>query len=71
MRIANTKTPIAFLPDNTIALHLACRYPFAQMELRLQGNGANANAVDIKGQAPLHEVLKQTSQGREDDVVET
>lgn len=70
-RIPHTTNPIVFLPHQTTALHVACRYAFSQMVVVLLEGRADANVLDINGRTPLHEVLGQTQPEREKDVITT
>ncbi|KAM7216580.1 Ankyrin repeat-containing domain protein [Rhypophila decipiens] len=55
------KNPIVYVPHNTTALHVACRYAFSSMAKVLLEAGADPNVGDINGRTPLHEALSLTS----------
>ncbi|KAK4207314.1 ankyrin repeat-containing domain protein, partial [Rhypophila decipiens] len=66
--------PIVYVPHNTTALHVACRYAFSSMAKVLLEAGADPNLGDINGRTPLHEALSLTSPGtrfREWQVIKT
>lgn len=58
-------------PHQSTALHIACRFAMPELVDFLLEDGADANATDIFGRTPLHEVMGQTSWELEDRVLET
>lgn len=57
-------------PYQSTALHIACRFACVEVVSFLLERGADANAIDVFGQTPLHEVLGQSCLGLQDRVLE-
>lgn len=62
----NTINPIVYIPHETSALHVACRFAFSQMVYKILENGADASVIDSHGRTPLHEALEQTRLDRKE-----
>ncbi|KAI0158066.1 ankyrin repeat-containing domain protein [Xylariaceae sp. FL1272] len=63
--------PVVQNTDNSTALHIACRFAFVPVVSLLLSRGAFANVTDRQGRTPLHEALRQTMLGRDENVLAT
>ncbi|KAI0540462.1 hypothetical protein GGR58DRAFT_499041 [Xylaria digitata] len=71
LRLSSDKNPIVHMPRGSTALHIACRFAYKRVTDQLLSAGVSANVIDSQGYTPLHEALKQTQFGREEDVFDT
>jgi ankyrin repeat protein len=71
LSVGTNLNTIIYASQGATALHIACRFAYMDVVDQLLSKGVYANVADAQGNTPLHEVVKQTEMGREEDVSDT